>query len=369
MKKKILIMTASIGSGHIKAAEALEEELASLPEVEATRVDFMERRVSKFNWLLKRLYLIMLGLVPNIYDRFFHLAGGSSGGYLSRQLFALLMYGTMQRILRRYTPDAVICTHPFPEGAAAIAKRRGGKFLLTAVLTDYSLHQIWLYPQVDIYFTATASMTAELNEQGFRAHALGIPLKTKVFAHPLPKEKIRERLNIPSANQVILLMGGGLGLGGMEETMDELIALDLPLTILAVAGRNDELQERLNQMAARSQKQILVWGYTNRVSLLMQAADLIITKPGALTVSEAFAWGLPLVLHEPIPGPETENANYAVACGAALWLKKRENLTAELAALLKDASRLRQMKKAAQKVARPRAAEDIVKVILKSIVI
>ena len=181
-RARILILTASIGSGHLRAAEAIRAALASHPQAEAMQVDvvdFMAREVSAVHYLMKRIYLMMLRFVPDLYDVFFRIAGKKTSGGIVRGVFAQVMVRTMGRIIRAYAPDLVIATHPFPEGAAALWRmRHGSSFSLAALMTDYALHTMWLVQGVDIYFVATESMAAEMAARGFApqtVHATGIP--------------------------------------------------------------------------------------------------------------------------------------------------------------------------------------------------
>ena len=356
-------MTASIGSGHIKAAEAVEAELRKqYPQDEVLTVDFMSEETSWFNGFLKRLYLRMLAFVPNLYDVCYKVSGAGSSGVMAQNMFAVTMYRTMKRILKKYQPDILVCTHPFPEGAAALCKRMGmDGFRIAAVLTDYSLHQIWIYPQVDFYFTATEEMRDGLVSMGFskeRVISSGIAVDSNAARVP-GRSEARKRLGVLEDEKVVLLMGGGLGLGGIKETLEELERVKMPLRILTVAGHNEELKQQAEEQKKRSRHEIDIWGYTNEIGLLMAVSDVLVTKPGALTMSEAFVMGLPMLLREPIPGPETENAVYASCHGAAVWVHHGESLAYAAEQVLSAPSQLAAMREAALSCARPQAAEVI----------
>lgn len=368
LKRRILILTASIGAGHIKAAEAVAKELRRLePEAEIQMIDFMSRKVSLIHWLMKEIYLKMLAFVPNLYDVFYKIAGGKSSGCLVRHAFALVMVPVMRRLVRRCRPDIVVCTHPFPEGAAAALRQRfGAEFQLSVVMTDYSLHSIWLYPDVDQYFLAIPPMRDGMLARGFdasRLYVTGIPVDTDLADLP-SRKAVRAELHLPQNQPVILLMGGGLGLGGIEPMLKDLETISQPLTFLVVAGKNERLLARVRAYARHSKHHIKAFGYTDRVHALMRASDILVTKPGALTMSEAFALGLPMLLHDPIPGPETENAIYATRHRAALWLHPGERLAPVACELLKE-QRLSAMSGAAKMLARPLAARDAAAEILR----
>ena len=367
--KKILILTASIGSGHIKAAEAVAEELTRLlPQAEIITVDFMARTTSLWHWLTKKIYLEMLNFVPNLYDVFYKLSSNEAGGNCGKNMFALFMLPVFNRLQARYQPDCVICTHPFPAGTVSLWKERHHSSLpLAVVMTDYSLHPMWLCSGVDSYFMATEDMRQGMIEQGFAAdklYAEGIPISAEVQNLPA-KEELRKMLGIGQDKRVILLMGGGLGLGGIEHTLQELEKISQPLVLLVVAGRNEQLRQQAEEFAIGSHHVIRTWGYTDEVKKLMGASDLLITKPGALTISEAFALGTPMLLHDPIPGPETENAVYAARHGAAVWLHPGEKLAAAVEEIFQGDS-LQEMHEQALNRARPLASRKIVKIILSS---
>lgn len=365
---RILILTASIGSGHIKAAEAVAQELRKmLPQAQITTVDFMSRQTSVLHWLMKKIYLIMLDFVPNLYDVFYKVSGGASGGSVVQSAFAVIMQPVMNRIIRETEPDVVICTHPFPEGAASLWKKRHDENLpLAVVMTDYSLHQIWLYPRVEAYFMATEAMRQEMIERAFlqaNLHAAGIPVDASLQKLP-GREVLREAYGIVQDEPVILLMGGGLGLGGIQETLLELEKIPQRLNLLVIAGRNERLLEEVQRSSSKSHHHVKAWGYTDKARELMRAADLLITKPGALTISEAFVLGLPMLLHDPIPGPETENAVYATKNGAAVWLHPGEKLAPAVQELL-TGDCLAQMSARAKACAKPAAADEIARCIAK----
>ena len=354
---RVLILSASIGSGHTKAAEAIQCAMRNAKcAMEVQVVDFMAREISTLNWLTKKFYLAALKFIPDLYDRIYKFADGRKVGVSARFLSSALMYLPFARLLKKFRPDVVICTHPFPEAAASLWKflhaKSARNFLLAAVLTDYSLHEIWIFGEVDAYFVATEEMKNSLAAHcraGQKIFATGIPIDEKFSA----AKKISD-----STRTTILIMGGGLGLGSIEETLSELDKIKSPLKILVVAGQNENLLARLKRLKISHELEIL--GYVSNVDKLMAAADLLITKPGALTMTEAFAAGLPLILHAPIPGPEALNAAYATAHGAAIEVGERK-ISAVVEELLDNPSRLDEMKFCAKKISRPLAASEIVR--------
>ena len=366
----ILLLTASIGSGHTRAAEAIVAALREhMPEANISIVDFMQRDVSVIHYLMKRIYLIMLSLVPNIYDVCFRVAGASQIGGIVRKSFALVMTRAMKKIIEKYQPDMIVATHPFPEGAAARWRSKYKlDYALVALMTDYTIHEIWLTREIDAYFVATENMKRNMERQGFEAERVfvtGIPILPSNLTHS-DKALIKNKLGIKPQSKVILLMGGGLGLGGIQRALASLEDLADPLTLLIVAGDNNELQQMALRKSHHSNHYIKVWGYTDQIPELMRVADILITKPGALTLAEAFAMGVPLLLHDPIPGPETENARFATRSGAAVWLHKGEKIAPAVEELLTE-DKLSDMSAAALAIATPLASKAIANHIVKLI--
>ena len=399
---KVLILSASIGAGHTKAAESLgkifeqqEKISASHSENEVEIVDFMAREISTVNFFTKKLYLAALKFIPDLYDRIYKFTGAKKIGTLTRLLISSLMYFPFKRLLKKFKPDIILCTHPFPEAAAALWKflhaKSARNFLLAAVLTDYSLHEIWIFSEVDVYFVATQEMKDELAAQSrpnqeiyatgipidseFREQGLGIREQDKnsnpCSLSPVPCILIREQgLGIREQDKnsnpcslspvpCILIMGGGLGLGSIEETLQDLNNVEMPLKILVVAGKNQKLLTRLKSMQKTFRHEVKLFGYVENVGELMAAADLLITKPGALTMTEAFAAGLPMILHAPIPGPEAQNAFYAEKNGAAISAGNLK-ISAIVKKILSDKSTLDEMKVNAKNLSKVNAAAEIV---------
>lgn len=352
---RILILSASIGSGHTKAAEAIEKSL----NCEVETVDFMSKEISALNWLTKKIYLAALKFIPDLYDRIYKFVGARQSGIFARLLTSCTMYFPFVKLLKKFRPDAIICTHPFPEAAASLWKflhaKSAGKFLLATVLTDYSLHEIWIYSEVDIYFVATEEMKNELaahcrpNQEIFSA---GIPIGAKFKENPFLT---------PHSSFQILIMGGGLGLGSIEETLAELEKISSPLKIFVIAGQNEKLLSRLKNL--KSRHEIKIFGYVENVCELMRNSDLLITKPGALTMTEAFALGLPMILHAPIPGPEAKNAEYAIQNGVAISADKK--ISEVIEDFLKNPEKLSEMRLNAKKLSKVNAAIEIARIIQK----
>lgn len=362
-EKHFLIIAASIGSGHIKAAEAVGDALKTkYPDAQIHTEDFTMWRISWATAFMKACYLFMLRFIPNLYELMYRFTGGKAGGLSVQSLISAFTARDIAALVKKHRPEAVICTHPFPAGAASWRKKRHpDEFLYSTVITDYSVHQMWIYPNVDCYFVAREEMKTDLIAAGLPAEKIfvtGIPVISK-FHREEDREALLEGLGLSSERKTVLLMGGGLGIGGLDAALRTLEQMADPIQMLVVAGKNKELKLRAEQLAQSSRHTILVWGYSPRVCEFMAIADFIITKPGALTISEALASELPMLLHDPIPGPETENAVYIARKGAAIWANTEEKLSDAIEELLSSEERLAAMRARAREMKKPYAARDI----------
>lgn len=363
-KRNILIVTASIGSGHNKAAEAVSNEMKiKYPKSHIAVVDFMSTETGYLNGLLKEIYLKMLDYVPNVYDFLYNFTGGRLQGFSAQSMLALAMKKNMEDLIRQHQADLVICTHPFPCAAASYLKKNAqADMVLACVITDFSIHQMWVYKHVDLYFVATEQAKKELVIRGIekeKINVTGIPIDT-CFAASYDREALLKKFDLAGSSPIALIMGGGLGLGGVKTALMQLEELSQPIQILVVTGANTSLWSEIEENRNHSKHKIQVWGYSNNVQELMAVASFLISKPGALTICEALAMELPMLLHEPIPGPETENAAYVEGKGAAIWIKDSNTIGVVVKELLSDEKKLAFMRESAHTCKKPAAAKSIV---------
>lgn len=355
----ILIVSASIGSGHTQAANAVRDELTRCsPGSQVTVVDFLEGT----GWLgmIKETYLKMLDVVPHAYEFLYRWSQGQLPGSKVKKITALAMKTRLLGLLRQYRPDLVVFTHPFPCCAAAYLRRTQRiSTPLHAIITDFATHQLWVHKEINLYFAPNAAVAEALCGMGIaqsRISTTGIPISLKFIN--------RDQVSSKPQEPVVLIMGGGLGLGAVEQAVVALAALKLPLRLIVIAGSNRGLQERLRAYQKLSPHSIEILGYTERIPELMAQASLLITKPGALTCSEALAMHLPLVLYDPILGQEAANADYLISQGTAVRIETEQRLASVVGQLLANAAEIEAMRMNACSVARPYAAVDIADTIL-----
>jgi len=336
--KRILIVSASIGNGHMQAASAICEELRESISCNVEIVDFLQ--VGQFRYpklnrlqielmnLMKSSYYGILKVAPHVYKEIYKITEKQH----TRKVIDFINAAnqkTMANLIASYRPHIVICTHPFPLGAASQLRcKKKRDFTLVGVITDFAVHSWWLGDGVDHYFVANEVMASELQEHAISANQItcaGIPVG-KSFT-PVSN---KSRKQVPH----ILVMGGGLGFGRMETTLQELEKLPSPVEVAVVAGKNQEIEERARILARTLKNKVTVLPFSPNIATMMKDADLLITKPGGLTCSEALAVNLPMILLNPLPGQEEENASYLHEQGSAFWIQDEREIAGKIAALL-----------------------------------
>ena len=365
--KNILVVTASMGSGHNKAANAVAEAIKrKYPVNKINVIDFMSTETAYFNSLVKDIYLKMLDHTPSVYEFFYKFTSDSTKGSTIQSVFAHAMKKDMRELIKKYEADMVICTHPFPCAAASYLKQTGEiNIPLITVITDFCVHQFWLYKNIDIYFTANDLLKKEMVNQGLleeRIFVTGIPVGYN-FRVDYNRDDLLAKFKLEKDKPVALIMGGGLGLGGVKNALCQLERLKKDIQILVITGANVALWSEMNEYAQHSKHKIFVWGYSHNIQEFMSVATFLISKPGALTISEALTRELPMILHDPIPGPEVDNAKFVSDNGAAIWVKHQDTLDAVVREVLSDATILPKLRNNAKVLKKPYASDNIADVI------
>lgn len=344
-KKKVLILSASIGTGHTQAARAVEEYIRTLPEECAVeQLDFLSNDSLSIDNIVKETYIKILDVFPMLYDLMYYSSQEQKKGSAVKTLFSWGLKRRMQHILEAKKPDVLVCTHPFPAGAAALLKRQHRMDIpLVGVITDFAIHQLWVYPQLDLYCVAASQLKDELAGYGIDRNKIlvsGIPVRQAFQYHRWVHDKAyRQHKNI-------LIMGGGLGMGSMKEVVQQLDAVPGFDSFTVVTGYNADLYDELSAIKGQLTHPMTVLGYTNQIPELMEQASLLVTKPGALTCTEAATVQVPLLLYKAIPGQEEANASYMQGKGCAVWVQDAGQLVPTVTELFAHPEKLEAMSKA-----------------------
>lgn len=368
MASNVLILSASAGAGHLRAAQAVERAFAETGSAASVHNhDALEFTNPLFRRVYSRVYIDMVNRMPEVLGWLYDRLDDPDKDDRLQLAFDKLNTGPLIKLLERLRPDVTICTHFLPAEIISWLIGKGRlSTRLTVVVTDLDVHAQWLCPHYSHYFVAIDETRAHLEELGVppgKVTASGIPIDP-VFARPKDKLAMREKHGLSHGGAVVLTSAGGFGVGRVDELMTSLLKLRHPAQVVAVCGRNEELKTRLARLAGGLPADALVTlkviGYTTEMDELMAAADLIVGKPGGLTTSEAMARGLPFVVVSPIPGQEERNADHLLEEGAAVRCNNLPVLAYKIDRLLDDPGRLASLRAGALRLGRPRAALDIV---------
>jgi processive 1,2-diacylglycerol beta-glucosyltransferase len=373
-RKRILILSASVGSGHLRAAEAVEAAVRqTAPRAETRHIDVLTLASRAFRRVYGRWYLDaaqraphFLGYVYDWLDRPKERRGEFEPDTLRVALEKLNLQPFL-KLLKSETWDIVVNTHFLPAEIIASLRSTGRIGLpQVTVTTDFMTHRLWLQEPCAHYFTATGEGAAYLAALGVHPQRItvsGIPVHP-VFSRRKSRRDCLDAHGMKGIRPTVLILSGGFGVGPIEDILKGVLTIEIPMEVVVVCGRNAELPRRLAGLPRPERHRVTIVGYTTAIDELMAVADLVITKPGGLTSAEVLARGCAMAIVNPIPGQESRNSDYLLENGAAVKIGPLATLPYKLAALLDDPDRLTQLKTNARRLGRPRAAFTIAETVL-----
>lgn len=363
---RVLILSASVGAGHLRAAEAVEAacRLAD-PQADVRNLDVLTLTPAAFRRLYARGYLDLVNHAPELlgllYDRTNRAPRGRAAERL-RLAVERLNTRPLVELLADFQPDVVCHTHFLSaEILAHRQRRRGLRVPQAIVVTDFDVHRFWLSPAAALYCVARQDNhdhLAALGVPGERVQVTGIPILPAFGALP-SRDSLRGKHGVANDRPLVLVLCGGFGVGPIEELVRSLWAHLSQARLVIVTGRNQELQRRLETQARRVRVPTQVLGFTTEMHEWMALADVAVGKPGGLTTSEALACGVPLVVTHPIPGQETRNAVMLYEEGAAISGENPLTVGPRVARLLAAPDRLAALRRNALRLGRPDAAARV----------
>jgi processive 1,2-diacylglycerol beta-glucosyltransferase len=370
MFNRVLILSASAGAGHLRAAEAIERAFARTGAAREVRhIDVLQHTNPLFRNLYSKTYLDMVNTMPEVLGWLYDRLDKPNPNDPLRMALEKLNALPFIRLLDQYQPEITVCTHFLPAEIISWLKAKGRLAARQAVVvTDFDVHAMWLCGHYEQYFVALDETRAHLVELGVpesKVSVTGIPIDP-VFAEPKDKAAMRRKhgLDPDPGRATILISAGGFGVGRVETLLAALAKLRHPAQVVAVCGRNRELHAELEARAAAqpadTRVKLKAVGFTTEMDELMAASDLIVGKPGGLTTSEALARGLVFVVVNPIPGQEERNSDHLLEEGAAIRCNNLPVLAYKIDRLLDDPARLAAMRANARRLGRPDAARDVV---------
>lgn len=365
-RTRILIISVSAGAGHVRAAQAIRA--AALERgLEATHLDLMDLVAGGYRKLYTKNYLALVRRYPRLWGWMYEatdLAAHDSLMQRARRAAEACLTRRARAVIEAHRADVIVCTHFLPAEMLAYARPACPVWVQ---VTDYDLHRAWVQPGMAGYFAASEEIAFLMKSRGIAPeaiHVTGIPVMP-AFARRFDRLACARALGLDPALPTVLLMGGGGGLGGLEECAARLLAAAPGFQLMVLAGHNETALHALRRLATEHRGRLFPLPFTDQVEQVMACADLAITKPGGLSVSECLAQGLPMILHEPIPGQEERNAEFLLEQGAALKAASFPALEYRLRNLLGHPARLAEMSANARRAARPDAARRVIEALLQ----
>ncbi|MBP3448573.1 MAG: galactosyldiacylglycerol synthase [Clostridia bacterium] len=320
---KLLILSITAGQGHHQTGLAVANYFEENAH-QVTQLDCYEYLSPAMKDMVSHGYLVSTKYSPKLYGKMYRLAEKADKTDHYATLFQLtntLFHHKMARYLEEAAPDAVVCTHVFAAILMSYLAEKGYYYPTVGIITDFKAHPYWESTRLDYYVTPNEFMIPSLIKKGIRKEQIlpiGIPIFQK-FSQKTSKEAAREALQIDNI-PTILVMSGSMGFGNVYKILQSIDAVMEDFQLITVCGNNEKLYKKIQKK--RWKHTVHNFGYINFVDKLMDAADYLVTKPGGLTVSEALAKELPMLISKPIPGQEERNLEFLLNFGCCMRISK-----------------------------------------------
>ncbi len=365
-------MSASAGTGHLRAAEALERVCLGHPLVaEVKNVDALTYTNKLFRDFYSKFYIRLVEDAPTFLGWWYETSDEPWKTDAMRTMLSRLNTQPLVEMIRKMQPDVAVCTHFLPAEIISWLISEGKiRTRLAIVVTDLDFHAMWLSRVFHRYFVALDETKAHLEMLGLPGDYItvsGIPVLPE-FAQNKSRRKMREKFELEQDEPVLLVSAGALSVGPVDQLVRYLKYLKTPAQIVVICGRDEELRNRVAVQVTRQPSPNLKWkilGYTTQMDEWMAAADIFIGKPGGLTVAEALARQLPFVVVNPIPGQEERNSDHILEKGVGIRVNDYTTLSYKVDQLLNNPEKLRMMRASARALARPHAARDVMETLLR----
>ena len=373
MNKKILIIYATAGIGHKKASIAVKKALDEIApkDAEVTLIDALDYTSAFFKWSYLEFYLLMVNRLPTLWGLSY---------YLTDNFYVNLVISRIRRIsnwmnskkltayLINTKPDVIISTHFFASEVVSDLKESGllNSKLIT-VVTDYRLHSWWIADRTDMYIVGSDDAKDDILKwkvDSSKIRVLGIPAEP-IFSKTLDKKAIRDKNGLKEGIFTILVVGGGFGVGPIENIIKIIKEIEAPLQVIVVCGHNDDLVKKIVDLKEGARAHIKVVGFVDNVYEYMEVSDLLISKAGGITVTESLSKELPLVVIAPILGQETRNSDFIIGHNAAFKIDHLQDLKVLLEDLIHYPEKMEKTRQAIRAIKKPMACYDIARLALE----
>ena len=357
---RILLMSVRAGYGHHSTAKAIIEYFSQFGH-ECEMLDIFDTVNTHLGNTIQDGYLLSTKYLSKTYGKVYNKMSKEDEPYDKISLtsfFSGLITRKVKRFVQEFDPDIIIGTHSYAGVVMTIMREKGYIHCpLIGIVTDFTIHPFWESTDLDHYVIPDTLLTYQMNKKGIPTHKLlpiGIPVK-KEFSQKIPKEEARKMLGIATDKETILVMMGSMGYGNLLENLMEINDFDADFQVVVVCGTNEKAKKAIEK--TMWDKPLYCYGFVNNVDVMMDAADVIISKPGGLTTSESFAKELPMIMMNPLPGQEDKNVSFLTNNGAAIYVNSDFTISEALYQFFYEKWRIDLMKQAIIHIGKPNSTK------------
>lgn len=366
---KVIILSASTGGGHMSASNALKSYiLDSSKEIDVEVIDTLKYINPLLNKIVVNGYIFLVKKLSWLYEKIYYITNYENIFSSLLQEIEKLFSNKLLRLIKSKEVDIVITTHPFAEEMISILKERKKIDVKhICIMTDYAPHNSWINRNVDHYIVSSEAMKIEMIEKGIedkKVHAYGIPMDNK-FLSNMDKINALTSEGLNTDITTVLLMAGSFGVRNIIEIYREISKIDIEFQIIIIVGNNKRLYKAMKKKVVNSKKKTKLIGFTNEVDKYMKMSDILITKPGGLTVTEALVTNIPMIIFDAIPGQEEENSRFLMENDVAISIGNGISCSESIEALLKNENKILDMKERCKNISKPFVNKNILNLIYK----
>ncbi len=363
----VLIFSVSIGNGHDQVAHTLRDAfLLSDPQNDVRIINTISLISPLLDKVILDSYLNILKFYPKAWGKIYEKTNKLDPIIDINDITNKLKSSKLKRSIVDSKPDVIFCTHSFPSSIMASLKEKG--FIhspLISVITDYNIHSSYINDVTDYYVVAHESLIPSILSYDVDINKVlpfGIPIKSEFSMKP-DKKEILNKLELKDKT-TMLVMGGGLGLGSINGIVKEIDDKFDNIQIIAITGRNKRLESGLKSISAKND--LIIYGFVPNVHELIEISDFIISKPGGVTCAEIITKEKPLIIYSPLPGQESDNADFLLNYGVAVKATYVNKIPYLIKNILNLDLKIKSIKDISAFLKKPNAAKEIISFVEKT---
>lgn len=366
---RILFLFSDTGGGHRSAAEAVIEaiQLEYGDQIRTEMVDIFKDYAPR---PLNRIPMWYPGMVriPQLWELGYRISDGQRRARVITGSAWPYVRRAVRTLVQQHPSDLIVSLHALANAPVLRAIKSGAHPPFVTIVTDLvSTHALWYHRQVDLCIVPTEEARLRALRFGLRAEqvkVIGLPVADRFCTSPGSKHELRAQLGWQQDRPVVLLVGGGDGMGPLGQTARAIAASGLPVTLAVITGRNAALKAELE--AIKWNIPTFIYGFVRNMPELMNAADILVTKAGPGTISEALNAGLPMILYSRLPGQEEGNVAYLTQSGAGIWAPKPRQIVQAIRQWIENPAALQHARQTCAQIARPQAARQIARLLVET---